>query len=170
MNFPSDQYEAAQSVGMQPGQGFRRIVLHRSVRVSLPGLVNEMSLLIKVTPVLAVVGVVDITRPRQDWRPDLRAAAAASGGDSAVRADRVCAGVAAALDRRRQIAARGRRMIRDFGHCLERTRTLAFFLSGLANTAILSTLAAIAALLLGFILTPALMSKRRLSPARHACS
>jgi ABC-type amino acid transport system permease subunit len=32
------------------------------VRVSLPGLVNEMSLLIKVTPVLAVVGVVDITR------------------------------------------------------------------------------------------------------------
>ena len=29
---------------------------------SLPGLVNEMSLLIKVTPVLAVVGVVDITR------------------------------------------------------------------------------------------------------------
>jgi ABC-type amino acid transport system permease subunit len=32
------------------------------LRVSLPGLVNEMSLLIKVTPVLAVVGVVDITR------------------------------------------------------------------------------------------------------------
>jgi ABC-type amino acid transport system permease subunit len=30
--------------------------------VSLPGLVSEMSLLIKVTPVLAVVGVVDITR------------------------------------------------------------------------------------------------------------
>src|SRR6266516_2525972 len=45
--FPKDQYEAAQAVGM---------------RASLPGLVNEMSLLIKVTPVLAVVGVVDITR------------------------------------------------------------------------------------------------------------
>jgi ABC-type amino acid transport system permease subunit len=41
---------------------FRRIVLPQIVRVSLPGLVNEMSLLIKVTPVLAVVGVVDITR------------------------------------------------------------------------------------------------------------
>jgi His/Glu/Gln/Arg/opine family amino acid ABC transporter permease subunit len=62
MNFPKDQYEAAQSVGMGAGLRFRRIVLPQIVRVSLPGLVNEMSLLIKVTPVLAVVGVVDITR------------------------------------------------------------------------------------------------------------
>jgi His/Glu/Gln/Arg/opine family amino acid ABC transporter permease subunit len=62
MNFPKDQYEAAQSVGMRAGLRFRRIVLPQIVRVSLPGLVNEMSLLIKVTPVLAVVGVVDITR------------------------------------------------------------------------------------------------------------
>jgi His/Glu/Gln/Arg/opine family amino acid ABC transporter permease subunit len=62
MNFPRDQYEAAQSVGMSAGLRFRRIVLPQIARVSLPGLVNEMSLLIKVTPVLAVVGVVDITR------------------------------------------------------------------------------------------------------------
>src|ERR1700704_3527124 len=62
VNFPKDQYEAAQSVGMTAGLRFRRIVLPQIVRVSLPGLVNEMSLLIKVTPVLAVVGVVDITR------------------------------------------------------------------------------------------------------------
>jgi His/Glu/Gln/Arg/opine family amino acid ABC transporter permease subunit len=62
MNFPKDQYESAQSVGMGAGLRFRRIVLPQIVRVSLPGLVNEMSLLIKVTPVLAVVGVVDITR------------------------------------------------------------------------------------------------------------
>jgi His/Glu/Gln/Arg/opine family amino acid ABC transporter permease subunit len=62
MNFPRDQYEAAQSVGMSAGLRFRRIVLPQITRVSLPGLVNEMSLLIKVTPVLAVVGVVDITR------------------------------------------------------------------------------------------------------------
>jgi His/Glu/Gln/Arg/opine family amino acid ABC transporter permease subunit len=62
MNFPKDQFEAAQSVGMRAGQRFGRIVLPQIVRVSLPGLVNEMSLLIKVTPVLAVVGVVDITR------------------------------------------------------------------------------------------------------------
>jgi len=62
MNFPRDQYEAAQSVGMTATLRFRRIVLPQIVYVSLPGLVNEMSLLIKVTPVLAVVGVVDITR------------------------------------------------------------------------------------------------------------
>jgi His/Glu/Gln/Arg/opine family amino acid ABC transporter permease subunit len=62
MNFPKDQYEAAQSVGMNATLRFRRIVLPQIVRVSLPGLVNEMSLLVKVTPVLAVVGVVDITR------------------------------------------------------------------------------------------------------------
>jgi His/Glu/Gln/Arg/opine family amino acid ABC transporter permease subunit len=62
MNFPRDQYEAAQSVGMSAGLRFRRIVLPQVLRVSLPGLVNEMSLLIKVTPVLAVVGVVDLTR------------------------------------------------------------------------------------------------------------
>jgi ABC-type amino acid transport system permease subunit len=37
-------------------------LLPQIARTSLPGLVNEMTLLIKVTPVLAVVGVVDITR------------------------------------------------------------------------------------------------------------
>src|ERR1700680_2839637 len=63
MNFPRDQYERSESVGMRAGLRFRRIVLPQIVRVSLPGLVNEMSLLIKVTPVLAGVGVVDITRP-----------------------------------------------------------------------------------------------------------
>jgi His/Glu/Gln/Arg/opine family amino acid ABC transporter permease subunit len=60
--FPKDQYEAALSVGMRAAPRFRRIVLPQITWMSLPGLVNEMSLLIKVTPVLAVVGVVDITR------------------------------------------------------------------------------------------------------------
>ena len=62
MNFPRDQYEAAQSVGMNALLRFRRILLPQIAQASLPGLVNEMTLLIKVTPVLAVVGVVDITR------------------------------------------------------------------------------------------------------------
>ncbi len=63
MDFPKDQYEAAQSVGMRRRPcAFAASSCRRSCRVSLPGLVNEMSLLIKVTPVLAVVGVVDITR------------------------------------------------------------------------------------------------------------
>jgi His/Glu/Gln/Arg/opine family amino acid ABC transporter permease subunit len=62
MDFPKDQIEAAKSVGMRRSQSFRRIVLPQIVKTSLPGLINEMSLLIKVTPVLATVGVVDITR------------------------------------------------------------------------------------------------------------
>src|ERR1700723_4359958 len=62
MNFPKDQYEAAQSVGMNATLRFRRILLPQIARASLPGLVNEMSLLIKVTPALRVVGLVDITR------------------------------------------------------------------------------------------------------------
>src|SRR5258708_23465442 len=56
VNFPKDQYEASQSVGMTAGLRFRRIVLPQIVRVGLPGLVNEMSLLIEVTPGLAVRG------------------------------------------------------------------------------------------------------------------
>src|ERR1700738_4608978 len=48
-------------------------------------------------------------------------------------------------------------MIHDFGIVWSER---ALLLSGLANTAILSVLSAIAALLLGFIVTPALMSKR----------
>src|SRR5271156_6516396 len=47
-------------------------------------------------------------------------------------------------------------MIRDFGIVWSERMLL---LSGLANTTIISTLAAIASLLLGFILTPALMSR-----------
>lgn len=61
-NFPKDQYDAALAFGMPAGKRFFRIVLPQIFRSSLPALVNEMSLLIKVTPVLAVVGVVDITR------------------------------------------------------------------------------------------------------------
>jgi polar amino acid transport system permease protein len=49
-------------------------------------------------------------------------------------------------------------MIHDFGIVWSER---ALLLSGLANTAIISALAAVAALLLGFALTPALMSRHR---------
>jgi His/Glu/Gln/Arg/opine family amino acid ABC transporter permease subunit len=65
MDFPKEQIKAAQSVGMHRTLRFRRIVFPQVLRTSVPGLINEMSLLIKVTPVLAVVGVVDITRAAQ---------------------------------------------------------------------------------------------------------
>lgn len=62
LDLPKDQIEAAQSVGMGRVLRLRGIVLPQIARTAMPGLINEMSLLIKLTPVLAVVGVVDITR------------------------------------------------------------------------------------------------------------
>jgi His/Glu/Gln/Arg/opine family amino acid ABC transporter permease subunit len=62
MNFPRDQYDAALSFGMRRGTRFRRIVLPQIVRDSLPALVNEMTLQVKSTPAVAVIGIVEITR------------------------------------------------------------------------------------------------------------
>ncbi len=60
--FPPDQTDAARAFGMRRHQLLRHIVLPQIVRAALPGLVNEMSLLIKLTPALAIVGVVETTR------------------------------------------------------------------------------------------------------------
>ena len=54
--------DAATAAGMTPGLAFRRIAFPQIWRVSLPGLVNEMTLLIKSSPAIAVTGIVDITR------------------------------------------------------------------------------------------------------------
>ena len=61
-NFSRDQREAAMATGMTPWITFRRIMLPQMVITSLPGLINEMSFLIKGSPALAVIGVVDLTR------------------------------------------------------------------------------------------------------------
>ena len=42
LDFPRDQIEAAQSVGMRPRLRFRRIVLPQIAARGLPALVNEM--------------------------------------------------------------------------------------------------------------------------------
>jgi His/Glu/Gln/Arg/opine family amino acid ABC transporter permease subunit len=60
--FPRDQYEAALAFGMPGALRLRLIVLPQIVRSALPALVNEMTLLIKVSPAVAVIGVVEITR------------------------------------------------------------------------------------------------------------
>lgn len=62
IDFPRDQLEAARAYGMSPGLAFRRVVFPQVCRTSLPALVNEMTLLIKASPALAVIGVVDLTR------------------------------------------------------------------------------------------------------------
>jgi len=60
--FPKDQIEAAMSVGMRSSLRLRRIVLPQVIQAALPALVSEMTMLVKVSPAIAVLGVVDITR------------------------------------------------------------------------------------------------------------
>lgn len=62
VDFPGDQLEAARAMGMTRGLAFRRIVLPQAWRASLPGMINEMTFLIKTSPAIAVIGVVDLTR------------------------------------------------------------------------------------------------------------
>jgi His/Glu/Gln/Arg/opine family amino acid ABC transporter permease subunit len=62
INFPRDQYDAALSLGMRRGLRFRRVILPQIIRSSLPALVNEMTLQVKSTPAVAVLGIVEITR------------------------------------------------------------------------------------------------------------
>jgi len=60
--FPRDQVEAALAFGMPAMLRFRRIILPQVLRAVRPALINEMTLLIKASPAIAVTGVVDVTR------------------------------------------------------------------------------------------------------------
>jgi His/Glu/Gln/Arg/opine family amino acid ABC transporter permease subunit len=62
VDFPGDQLQAARAYGMPPWLAFRRIIFPQIWRTSLPALVNEMTLLIKASPAIAVIGIVDLTR------------------------------------------------------------------------------------------------------------
>ncbi len=60
--FSREQVEAAKAAGMTRAQMLKRIMLPQMVITSLPGLVNEMSLLVKSSPAIAMVGLADLTR------------------------------------------------------------------------------------------------------------
>jgi len=62
IDFPAEQLDAARAFGLRPRLAFRRIIFPQIWRTSLPALVNEMTLLIKASPALAVIGLVDLTR------------------------------------------------------------------------------------------------------------
>lgn len=62
LNFPNDQYDAARSFAMPRALRFRRIVFPQVWRASLPALVSEMTLQVKSSPAIAVIGIVEITR------------------------------------------------------------------------------------------------------------
>ena len=58
----SGQEEAATALGFSRPSMFIRIMLPQTVITSLPNLVNEMSFLVKGSPAIAVIGIVDLTR------------------------------------------------------------------------------------------------------------
>lgn len=62
INFPTGQLEAAKSVGMVDQQAFWRIILPQVWRVSLPMLTSEMTLLVKASPAIGIIGIDDLTR------------------------------------------------------------------------------------------------------------
>jgi polar amino acid transport system permease protein len=61
-SFAREQIESARAAGMTRGLIFRRIILPQIWITSLPGLINEMTFLIKASPAIAVIGIVDLTR------------------------------------------------------------------------------------------------------------
>jgi His/Glu/Gln/Arg/opine family amino acid ABC transporter permease subunit len=62
VDFPRGQLEAALSFGMTRRMAFWRIMFPQIWRRSVAPIVNEMTLLIKASPAIAVIGVVDLTR------------------------------------------------------------------------------------------------------------
>jgi len=61
-DFSRDQMEASRAFGMSSALMFRRIIFPQIWRTSLPPLVNEMTFLVKASPAIAVIGVVDLTQ------------------------------------------------------------------------------------------------------------
>lgn len=62
VDFPRGQLEAARSFGMTYRTTFWRIMFPQIWRRSVSPMVNEMTLLIKASPAIAIIGVVDLTR------------------------------------------------------------------------------------------------------------
>jgi His/Glu/Gln/Arg/opine family amino acid ABC transporter permease subunit len=62
VDFPRGQLEAAKAFGMTGRAVFWRIMFPQIWRRSVSPLVNEMTLLIKASPAIAIIGVVDLTR------------------------------------------------------------------------------------------------------------
>ncbi len=64
-SIPLGQWEAAASLGMSPGQTFRRIVLPQSFRVILPPMTNDFIALFKDTSVVSIISVIELSKQYQ---------------------------------------------------------------------------------------------------------
>lgn len=61
LSIPAGQREAADAIGMRSVALWRRVLLPQAVRIALPSLINEMTLLLKTTPLASVVAVTELT-------------------------------------------------------------------------------------------------------------
>lgn len=62
LSFPKEQVDVAKSLGMNNFLIFIRIILPQIFLTSLPALVNEMTFLIKASPAISIIGIVDLAR------------------------------------------------------------------------------------------------------------
>lgn len=62
---PRGQYESGYALGMSKGMVTRRIVLPQVIKIVLPQFITEVINVIKVSPLLSVITVVDLTRVAQ---------------------------------------------------------------------------------------------------------
>lgn len=62
---PKGQAEAATAIGMGQRDIWTRIILPQAFGMSLPALVNELILLVKVSSLVSVVGILEVTRASQ---------------------------------------------------------------------------------------------------------
>jgi polar amino acid transport system permease protein len=63
---PEGQWEAAYVIGLKPWQTLRGIILPQMLRMTFPGLTNELTALIKETSILTVIGVAELTKVSKD--------------------------------------------------------------------------------------------------------
>ena len=63
---PEGQWEAAYIIGLNPLQTLQGIILPQMLRISIPGLTNELTSLIKETSILMVIGVAELTKVSKD--------------------------------------------------------------------------------------------------------
>ncbi len=65
MAIPTGQYESAAALGMSKYQTFTRIVFPQVFKTALPQLTSEFINVIKVSPMLSVIAIVELTRTAQ---------------------------------------------------------------------------------------------------------
>lgn len=63
---PPGQVEAARIAGLSEWQIFRHIRLPQALRLTLPALVNEATIMVKATSLISTVGILDLTRVAQN--------------------------------------------------------------------------------------------------------